>query len=59
MPVGGDRQGSGRVAGAGVYLLTVSSRFSSGFPFNNILLFCLPPSTALIRFFSVPSYFSL
>ena len=48
MPVGGDGQGSGRVAGAGVYLLTVSSRFSSGFPFNNILLFCLPPSTALI-----------
>ena len=47
MLVGGDGQG-GRVAGAGVYLLTVSSRFSSGFPFNNILLFCLPPSTALI-----------
>ena len=38
----------GMLAGAGVYLLTVSSRFSSGFPFNNILLFCLPPSTALI-----------
>ena len=59
MPVGGDKQGSGRVAGAGVYLLTASSRFSSGFPFSNILLFCLPPSTALIRFLSVPSYFSL
>ena len=49
MPDGGDRQGSGRVASAGVYLLTVSSRFSSGFPFNNILLFCFCLAVLLLE----------